>query len=112
MNPLDSYAGLAAVVLALSAAVCTVAVLTEPRRGRGRTTLAAVVALTAVVLTVLTVVFDTAMVAADLFTYDESALAGPRVWLAPVEDLAWPLVAALLLPSLLALLTPQDREAA
>lgn len=51
------------------------------------------------VLTVLTIVFDSIMIAADLFRFDEEKLTGVTVWLAPVEDLAWPLAAALLLPA-------------
>ena len=57
------------------------------------------VALAWVVLTVLTIVFDSIMIAADLFRFDEAKLTGVTVWLAPVEDLAWPLAAALLLPA-------------
>ena len=52
------------------------------------------------VLVLLTVVFDTLMIASDLFTYDTAALLGWRVALVPVEDLAWPLVAVLALPAL------------
>lgn len=57
------------------------------------------VALAWAVLTVLTVIFDSIMIAADLFRFDEDKLTGVTVWLAPVEDLAWPLAAALLLPA-------------
>ena len=72
------------------------------------------VALAWVVLTVLTIVFDSIMIAADLFRFDEEKLTGVTVWLAPVEDLAWPLAAALLLPAVWAWLgarqqgRPQD----
>lgn len=48
-----------------------------------------------VVLCVLTVVFDSVMIAADLFRYDESKLSGVRLWLAPIEDLGWPVAAGL-----------------
>ncbi|GEA85376.1 hypothetical protein CWIS_11480 [Cellulomonas sp. A375-1] len=98
-----TYAGLAVVVVLACAAVTAFAVTTEPRRGRPRAHLLAVVALTALVLGVLTVVFDSVMVTTDLFRYDEAALLGWRVLRAPVEDLAWPLATALLLPSLAAL---------
>lgn len=57
------------------------------------------VAIAWAVLTVLTIVFDSIMIAADLFRFDEDKLTGVTVWLAPVEDLAWPLAAALLLPA-------------
>jgi lycopene cyclase domain-containing protein len=52
------------------------------------------------VLLILTAVFDSVMIAADLFRFEESALAGPRIWLAPVEDFAWPVAATLMLPAL------------
>jgi lycopene cyclase domain-containing protein len=49
-------------------------------------------------------VFDTAMIAADLFRYNDAALLGARVMRVPVEDFAWPVFAVLALPSLWALL--------
>ncbi|MBO9555664.1 lycopene cyclase domain-containing protein [Cellulomonas sp.] len=67
---------------------------------------AAPVAVTLGVLLTLTVVFDSLMIAADLFRYDPAQLVGLRVWLTPVEDLAWPVAAALALPSVWVLLTP------
>jgi len=101
-----TYAGLAAAVLA--AAVVLAVVVSAVRRLDARWWAATL--LTAAVLTGLTVVFDSLMIAADLFRYDDAALAGARVWLTPVEDLAWPLVAALLLPSLWALLGDRDDD--
>nr|WP_216645231.1 lycopene cyclase [Isoptericola halotolerans] len=68
-------------------------------------------AATAAILTVLTIVFDSLMIAADLFRYGDEFLLGTYVWLAPVEDIAWPVVAALLLPSLWALATPKETDA-
>ncbi|GEA80511.1 lycopene cyclase domain-containing protein [Cellulomonas uda] len=100
-----TYAGLGVGVVVACAAVAAWAVATEPRRGRRPARLLAVLGLTAAALCLLTVVFDSLMIAADLFRYDEAALLGPRVGRAPVEDLAWPLAAALALPSLLALTT-------
>jgi hypothetical protein len=52
----------------------------------------------------LTAVFDSVMIAADLFRYRQAALWGPRVLLTPVEDLAWPLFAVIALPALWELL--------
>ncbi|MFE7405103.1 lycopene cyclase domain-containing protein [Isoptericola sp. NPDC057559] len=94
-----TYAGLgvAAVVGALVVALVATAV-----RGLGARWWAAT-ALAAAGLVGLTVVFDSLMIAADLFRYGETALLGVRLWLTPVEDLAWPVVAALLLPALWAL---------
>lgn len=66
------------------------------------------------VLVVATGVFDSLMVAADLFRYREAALLGPRVLLTPVEDFAWPVFAVLAVPALWELLggrrTGHDRE--
>lgn len=99
-----TYLGLALVFLAASAAVAVVAAAV---RRPGRTWWAATAAVAAALL-VLTAVFDSLMIAADLFRYDEGALAGVRVWLTPVEDLAWPLAAVLLLPALWELLGGPD----
>jgi lycopene cyclase domain-containing protein len=58
------------------------------------------VLVTASVLVLLTALFDNLMIAADLFRYPGSALLGPRIGLAPLEDFAWPVFAALALPAL------------
>ncbi|WP_407319333.1 lycopene cyclase domain-containing protein [Isoptericola halotolerans] len=102
-----TYALLAVLIVAGSLAVAAVA---SAVRGLGARWWAAV-GLTAVVLVALTVVFDSLMIAADLFRYGDEALLGATVWLTPVEDLAWPVVAALLLPSLWALATPRETPA-
>jgi len=47
-------------------------------------------------LVVLTVVFDSLMIAGGLFTYAPQRISGIRIGLAPVEDLAYPLAVALL----------------
>lgn len=96
-----SYAALAACFVAASAAVAVVATVRRGLTVRWWCT----TALTITVLLVLTVVFDSVMILADLFRFDESSLLGLRLWKAPVEDLAWPLAAGLLLPSLRELLT-------
>jgi lycopene cyclase domain-containing protein len=95
-----TYAGLATIFLlgaALTAVVTSLVVLLP--RGWWSAT-----AIVAAVLLVLTAVFDSAMIAADLFRYDTASLTGLRVWLTPVEDFAWPLVAVLVLPALWELL--------
>ena len=67
--------------------------------------------ITAVVLVVLTAVFDNLMIAAGLFTYPEHLISGIRVGLAPIEDFAYPLCAAFLVPAVFALLPrPAVRE--
>ena len=65
---------------------------------------------TVAALLALTIVFDSLMIAADLFRYAEEDLLGVRLLLTPLEDLAWPLAAGLLLPSLWLLLTPQEER--
>ncbi|HWV79443.1 MAG TPA: lycopene cyclase domain-containing protein [Isoptericola sp.] len=102
-----TYAGLAAV--AVVGALVVALVVARVRRLGARWWVAT--ALAAVVLVALTVVFDSLMIAADLFRYDDAALLGVRLWLTPVEDLAWPLVAALLLPALWALAGDERAEA-
>jgi lycopene cyclase domain-containing protein len=91
-----TYAGLATVFLvgAGLTAVLTARVLRLPGRWWWAT------AVVAVALLLLTAVFDSVMIAADLFRYDTASLSGVRVLLMPVEDFAWPIVAVLVLPSL------------
>ncbi|MBC9734151.1 lycopene cyclase domain-containing protein [Nocardioides marmotae] len=99
-----TYAGLAAIFLALSAVLLAVAVV---RRRPGAAWWAAT-GLTAAALFVLTVVFDSLMIAADLFRYGEGAEPAFLLWKAPVEDLAWPLAAVLALPALWLLLSKEE----
>lgn len=101
-----SYLGLAAAFLALAAAAAAWATVRRGLTARWWAT----TALTTAILLGLTVVFDSLMIAADLFRFDQRALLGVRLWRAPVEDLAWPLVAGLLLPSLRELLTRPTEE--
>jgi lycopene cyclase domain-containing protein len=61
-------------------------------------------ALAAVVLVALTAVFDNLMIAAGLFTYPAEHLSGMRVGLAPIEDFAYPVAAAFLVPAVWTLL--------
>jgi lycopene cyclase domain-containing protein len=65
----------------------------------------------ALVLVVLTAVFDSVMISADLFRYDTGSLLGPRVLLVPIEDFAWPVAAAIALPGLWELLGSRRRTA-
>lgn len=96
-----SYLGLAAVFVGIAVAVAAWATVRRGLTARWWAT----TALTTAILLGLTVVFDSLMIAADLFRFDEASLLGVRLWRAPLEDLAWPLVAGLLLPSLRELLT-------
>ncbi|TFD72217.1 lycopene cyclase domain-containing protein [Cryobacterium sp. Hb1] len=48
----------------------------------------------------LTAVFDNLMIGAGLFSYDPERISGVLIGLAPIEDFAYPLAAAILLPAL------------
>ena len=95
--------GLVFLAVAATAAVVVVVRMRGPRRGYVLAT-----AVTALVLVVLTAVFDSVMIAADLFRYDAAALVGLTIGRTPVEDLLWPLAAALLMPALWTLLGPPE----
>ena len=81
---------------------------TARRPGLGMRLTASVI--TAVVLVVLTVIFDNAMIAAGLFTYPDALISGIRVGLAPIEDLSYPIVAAVAVPAVAELLRPPRRD--
>lgn len=91
----------------LVATIVTLSTLTRPRfAARMRAS-----AITALVLILLTAVFDNVMIAADLFTYPEHLISGIRIGLAPIEDFSYPLAAAFLVPAIRTLLRP-SRETA
>jgi lycopene cyclase domain-containing protein len=101
-----TYAGLAATFLLVPVGLAvTAAVLARPGP-RWWVANAGVL----VVLLILTAIFDSLMIAADLFRFDEDRLLGVRVAKAPLEDLAWPLASALGLPALWVLLGRRDRR--
>jgi lycopene cyclase domain-containing protein len=54
----------------------------------------------ALVLCLLTMVFDTLMIAADLYVFDEAKILGVYLWGAPLEDFAYAIAAALAMPVL------------
>jgi lycopene cyclase domain-containing protein len=54
----------------------------------------------ALVLCLLTMVFDTLMIAADLYVFDEGKILGVYLWGAPLEDFAYAIAAALAMPVL------------
>jgi len=101
-----SYAALAGLFLLPPLLVAVITVVRRRPGPRWFLTTAATIA----VLLVLTIVFDSLMIAADLFRYAEDDLLGVRFLLTPLEDLAWPLAAGLLLPSLWLLLTPEEER--
>lgn len=65
---------------------------------------------TALVLIILTAIFDNVMIALDLFTYPEHLISGIRIGLAPIEDFSYPLAAAFLVPAIRCLCTPRRAE--
>jgi len=68
-------------------------------------------ALTALALCVLTLVFDNVMIALDLFSYPDEHLSGVRLGLAPIEDFAYPLCAAFLVPAVFDLFASRKETA-
>ncbi|MBG6213570.1 lycopene cyclase domain-containing protein [Cryobacterium sp. CAN_C3] len=95
-----TYLVLNAVFLAVTALVAVVALVR--RTISARVVAAVTVALGLTLL--LTAVFDNLMIGAGLFSYDPEHISGLFIGLAPIEDFAYPLAAAILLPSLWVLL--------
>ena len=100
-----TYLLLNTVFLAVVAVLLVVAV----RRGRLR--LPALLGTLAVLL-VMTAVFDNIMIGVGLLVaYDDDLISGIRIGVAPIEDFAYAIAAALALPALWALL-PARRPSA
>ena len=83
------------------AAIVTLGTVRRPHFGRRM--LASTLA--AVVLVILTAIFDNVMIGLNLFPYPVEHLSGWRVGLAPLEDFAYPLAAAFAVPALFTLLS-------
>ena len=94
-----TYLLLNGVFLALAALVAIVAVARRLISAR----FVAAVAVALILTVLLTAVFDNLMIGAGLFSYDPEHISGLFVGLAPIEDFAYPLAAAILLPALWAL---------
>ncbi|WP_026556035.1 lycopene cyclase domain-containing protein [Arthrobacter sp. 35W] len=110
-----TYWTLNAVFLAVSAVPAVVLWLQGRRPGaapRALRPVAKATGATALVLFVLTVVFDNVMISAGLFSYAPELISGWTIGLAPVEDFAYIVGAALLLPSLWTLLSPGTAQEA
>lgn len=102
-----TYLALNAVFLLVAAGVAAVALVVRRRRssgGRRTGRAAASVVIALLIVLVLTAVFDTVMIGAGLFTYQPELISGLTIGLAPIEDFAYPVAAALLLPALWSLL--------
>lgn len=104
-----TYLALTVPFLAVAVVVAMLALLGQPV-ARIRRHLAAT-GITILVLAVLTAVFDSLMIGAGLFYYSPEHLTGLFIGLAPIEDFAYPLAAALGLPALWWVLTRgRERE--
>ena len=99
-----TYLLLNTVFLVIAGGITVVALRLRP--GFRRHLPAIGVALVAVL--VLTAVFDNVMIGIGLVDYDPNRINGLRLGLAPIEDFAYPVAAALLLPALWALLGRTD----
>lgn len=102
-----TYWGVNAIFLGIAVVVLAVAVLLR-RPGR---LFWGSLAGAAVLLVVLTAVFDNVMIASGIMTYTEQNISGVRIGLAPLEDFAYPVAGVLLLPALW-LLLGWEREGA
>ncbi|PZF57669.1 hypothetical protein DEJ23_05855 [Curtobacterium sp. MCSS17_008] len=101
MTGTATYALLAVPFLGVAALVAVAAGAVAARRhGAGRRPVGVVSAVLAgAVLLVMTGVFNNVIVGLGIVAYDPALVSGARVGLFPVEDLAYSIGAALLLPS-------------
>jgi len=65
---------------------------------------------TVVHLCVLTAVFDTVMIDADLYVFDPDKILGRYIWGAPLEDFAYAIAAAVGMPVLWVVLGRRRRQ--
>ena len=63
------------------------------------------IGLAAIVVLILTAVFDNVLVATGIVGYDPALISGAKVGVAPLEDFAYAIAALILLPSLWSLLS-------
>lgn len=99
-----TYWALNAVFLVPAAAVLVLALMRRTTTAGGRGGTLAALGITAVVLLILTAVFDNVMIAAGLFWYNPERISGAFIGRAPLEDFAYTVAAVLLLPALWMLL--------
>lgn len=107
-----TYWALNAVFLLPAAVVLAAALLRRSTTtAGGRKGVPAALAVTAVVLLILTAVFDNVMIAAGLFWYNPERISGAFIGSAPLEDFAYTVAAVLLLPGLWMLLGKRNTTA-
>lgn len=85
-----TYLALNATVLLSLLVVLNIFMRRSPWLAIGQTTL---------VLLVMTAVFDNAIIGAGIVAYDPTKISGLMIWLAPIEDFAYTIAAAVLIPS-------------
>jgi lycopene cyclase domain-containing protein len=88
--------------------IVTMATVRRPRFGRRM----AASAIAAVVLLVLTAIFDNIMIGVGLIDYPTHLLSGLRIGIAPLEDFSYPLCAAFLVPAVYTLLERREEVTA
>jgi len=102
-----SYVVLSAVFVGVAVAVWVVAAVTDTGFAR-RWWLPSMLA--AVVLVILTAVFDNLMIAVGLMTYAPHRVWGVSIGAAPIEDFAYPIAAVILLPALWSLFSRRSSD--
>jgi len=95
-----TYWALNAIFLTVVVVVGILAIL----RARRSSSLLVPVLVTLVALLIVTAVFDNVMIGVGLVGYDRARISGAFIGIAPLEDFAYAVAAALLLPSLWILL--------
>lgn len=78
--------------------IALIAFLIKRKQGAGKVT--TVTLLSTLILFVLTIIFDNIMVWADFFGYGDTKHLGVWIGLIPLEDLFYPLFAALFIPAI------------
>jgi lycopene cyclase domain-containing protein len=101
-----TYWALNAIFLSVVAIVGILAIL----RARRSSSLLVPVLVTLVALLIVTAVFDNVMIGVGLVGYDRARISGAFIGIAPLEDFAYAVAAALLLPSLWILLARKGGE--
>jgi lycopene cyclase domain-containing protein len=99
-----TYWALNAIFLAITAAVAIVALIRRPRRPW------LAILITLGILLLVAAVFDNVMIGVGLVGYDRALISGAFLGVAPLEDFAYAIAAAVLLPSLWMLLTPRGER--
>lgn len=70
------------------------------------------IGLAAIVVLLLTAVFDNVLVGTGIVGYDPALISGAKIGVAPLEDFAYAIAGLVLLPSLWSLLTPRSSSSA